>query len=67
MDKNDLWREANCSQRENHDYLGMDIDRSKDGKVTINMIKYLYQNLDDFIKEIKKTSATPSADYLFKN
>ena len=24
----------------NHDYLGMDMDWSKDGKVTIGMIKY---------------------------
>ena len=30
------------------------------------MIKYLYQILDKFIDEITKTSATPSADYLFK-
>ena len=37
-----IWREANCSQRKNHDYLGMDIDWSKDGKITINMIKYLH-------------------------
>ena len=39
---------------------------SKDGKVTISTIKYLYQILDKFIDEITKTSATPSADYLFK-
>ena len=30
------------------------------------MIKYLYQILDEFIEEITKTSATPSADYLFR-
>ena len=49
-----------------HDYLGMDMDWSKDGKVTISMIEYLYRILDEFIDEITKTSATPSADHLFK-
>ena len=49
-----------------HDYIGMDMNWSKDGKVTISMIKYLYQVLYEFIEEITKTSATPSADYLFK-
>ena len=48
------------------DYLGMDMDWSKDGKVTISMIKYLYQIPDEFIDEITKTSVTPSAGYLFK-
>ena len=42
------------------------MDWSKDGKVTISVIKYMYQVLDEFIGEINKTSATPSADYLFK-
>ena len=42
------------------------MDWSKDGKVTINMIKYLYQILDKFIDEITKTSVNPSADYLLK-
>ena len=49
-----------------HDYLGMGMDWSKDGKVTIGMIKYLYQILDEFIEEITKTLTTPSADYLSK-
>ena len=49
-----------------HDYLGMDMDWSKDGKVTTSMIKYLFQILNEFIDEITKTSVTPSANYLFK-
>ena len=49
-----------------HDYLGMMMDWSKDGKVTISMIKYLSEILEEFIEEIKKTSVTPSADYFFK-
>ena len=37
-----------------HNYLGMDMDWSKDGKVTISMTKHLYQILDEFIEEISK-------------
>ena len=49
-----------------HDYLGMDMDWTKDGQVSISMIKYLIKLLDDFIENIRKSSVTPSADYLFK-
>ena len=66
MDENNFWRKTNCAQWKIHDYLGIDIDWSKDGKVTIGMIKYLNQILDEFIEEITKTLATMSADYLFK-
>ena len=34
-----------------HDYIGMDMNWSKDGKVTISMIKYLYQVLYEFIEQ----------------
>ena len=44
----------------------MDMDWSKDGKVTASMIKYLFQILNEFIDEITKTSVTLSANYLFK-
>ena len=36
-----------------HDYLGMDVDWSKEEKVTISMIKYLHQILREFTEEIK--------------
>lgn len=49
-----------------HDYLGMDVDWSKNGQVSIFMIKYPCKLLDDFIEDIRKSSVTPSADYLFK-
>ena len=49
-----------------HDYLGMDMDWSEDGQVSISMIEYLSKLLDDFIENITKSSVTPSADYLFK-
>ena len=54
------------SSRKIHDYLGMDIDWIKDGKISISMIRYLCQSLDDFVQDIRKTSATPAAEYLFK-
>ena len=66
MDETNLRWEIDCPQGEKHDCLGMDMDWSKNGKVTISMIKYLFQILDEFIEEITKTSATQSADYLFK-
>ena len=37
-----------------------------EGNVTISMIKYLHQILEEFIEEIKKSSVTPMAEYLFK-
>jgi hypothetical protein len=49
-----------------HDYLGMDMDWSTDGQVSISMIKYLYKILEDFLDNITKSSVTPAADYLFK-
>ena len=49
-----------------HDYLEMDMDWSKKGKVSILMIKYLYKILEDFIEDIRKSSVTPAADHLFK-
>ena len=48
------------------DYLEMDMDWPKKGKVSILMIKYLYKVLEDFIEDIRKSSVTPAADYLFK-
>ena len=48
-----------------HDYLGMDLDWSVPGKVTISMIKYVYKILEEFVEVIKKTAATPARDNLF--
>ena len=39
---------------------------SKEGKVTICMIQYSHQVLEELIEEIKKSSVTPLADYLIK-
>jgi hypothetical protein len=42
-----------------HDYLGMDLDYSLDGKVRVSMIRYVDKVLKDFPEQIKKTSSTP--------
>ena len=44
----------------------MDMDWSTDDQVSVCMIKYLHKVLEEFIEEIRKSSVTPSADYLFK-
>ena len=49
-----------------HDYLGMDMYWTKDGQVSISMIKYPCKILEDFLENITKSSVTPAADYLFK-
>ena len=49
-----------------HDYLGMDMDWTRDGQVSISMIKYLTKSLEDFLENITKSSVTSAADYLFK-
>jgi hypothetical protein len=48
-----------------HDYLGMDLDYSLDGKVRVSMIRYVDKVLKDFPEQIKKTSSTLAADHLF--
>ena len=48
-----------------HDYLGMDLDYSLDGKVRVSMIKYADKVLKDFPEEIRRASSTPAADHLF--
>jgi hypothetical protein len=49
-----------------HDYLGMTFDYAFEREVRINMCKYLSKVIEDFPEEIKRVSATPAADHLFK-
>ena len=44
----------------------MDMGSPKDGQVSIRMVKYLCNILEDFIQDTKKSPATQSSDYLFK-
>jgi hypothetical protein len=50
-----------------HDYLGMELDYSEDGKVKIGMINYVENMLKDFPEKLKETdtSKTPAGDDLF--
>jgi hypothetical protein len=48
-----------------HDYLGMILDYSSDGKVIINMSEYIKSIIADFPEEISGFRATPAADHLF--
>jgi hypothetical protein len=49
-----------------HEYLGMEINYSEKGKVTICMDKYVQKILDETLEDGKGTHTTPAADHLFK-
>ena len=46
-----------------HDYLGMEVDFSKKGKVKISMTKYVESMLEDFPEKLKSTDtvSTPAS------
>jgi hypothetical protein len=48
-----------------HEYLGMTLDYSKDGKVMIKMLDYVEKMLTDLDKEMDGLAETPAADHLF--
>ena len=49
-----------------HDYLGMIMDFSEEGKVSINMVEYIKTIIDDFPEEIIGIKTSPAADHLFE-
>ena len=51
-----------------HTYLGIDLDYSKPGKVSLSMIKYVKEIIEAFPnqEEIKKKATTPAAPHLFQ-
>jgi hypothetical protein len=49
-----------------HDYLGMTIDYSEDGKVAIRMEDYIESMLEDVPADMTGNASTPAADHLFK-
>jgi hypothetical protein len=49
-----------------HTYVGMNIVYNNDKTVTIDMIQYVNEILEDFPESITKTSNTPAASYLFE-
>ena len=48
-----------------HDYLGMIFDFSEKGKVSVNMIEYIKNIINDFPEEIVGIKTSPAADHLF--
>jgi hypothetical protein len=48
-----------------HDYLGMTLDYSVDGKVRIAMDDYIMRMLDELPDDMDGTAATPAANHLF--
>ena len=49
-----------------HDYLGMDLDYSKYGKVKISMIKYVKNILDALPEEIGHSATWPATYHIFQ-
>ena len=49
-----------------HDYLGMTLDFSKPGEVTVTMIDYINMVLSHAPDDMDGTNATPAANHLFK-
>ena len=49
-----------------HKYLGMQLDFSVDGKVSISMKEYIENIIKEFPENITGTSSTPAAEHLFK-
>ena len=56
----------NQSRGKVHDYLGMTLDFSNPGEVTITMIDYLKSVLHDAPKEMRGKAATPAGSFLFE-
>ncbi len=49
-----------------NDYLGMDLDYSIPGVLTVSMIKYTKAIIDEFPDTIMSSAATPAADHLIR-
>jgi hypothetical protein len=56
----------NKSRGKVHDYLGMTLDFSKPGEVTVTMIDYIKGILHDAPGEMRGSAATPAANHLFE-
>jgi hypothetical protein len=56
----------NKSRGKVHDYLGMTLDFSKPGEVTVTMIDYIKGILHDTPKDMCRSAATPAVNHLFQ-
>jgi len=48
-----------------HDYLGMQLDFSQEGRVILSMIEYIKNILADTPDDIQGTASTPASSHLF--
>ncbi len=49
-----------------HDYLGMDLDYSTPGVLSVSMVKYTKAIINSFPENITTPAATPATDHLFQ-
>ena len=49
-----------------YDYIRMDLDFRKEGKVMVSMVDYLKQTVDVFTESIKGIPEIPVTDHLFE-
>ena len=54
------------SRGKKHQYLGMTLDFSKEGKFIVDMEDYLKEMISDLPDDMKGLATTPAADHLFK-
>jgi hypothetical protein len=58
--------ELRTTRGKKHNYLGMDMDFSKTGEVSISMIKYLQETIEKFPENIEGSVSSPAAAHLFE-
>ena len=56
----------NKSRGKVHDYLGMILDFSKPGAVTVDMIDYIKTIMAEMPKDMEGTAKTPAGSHLFQ-
>jgi Reverse transcriptase (RNA-dependent DNA polymerase) len=56
----------NKSRGKVHDYLGMILDFSRPGELTVDMVDYIKTIISDMPKEMEGTAKTPAAAHLFQ-
>ena len=59
------YRAMKASRGKKHTYLGMDLDFSTDGEVSLSMINYLEEIISSFSERISGGATTPAANHLF--
>ena len=61
----DTYGKIRTTKGKQHTYVGMDLDFSNDGEVTVKMSDYLKETIEDFPIEITGTASTPVSLFLF--